>query len=149
MGKVKKIVISLAVVAAVGAGGFFGWRYLRKGSVQPVKVFPFDYVGMTEYWGDTRESYGPVSTEKIQTVYLSDTQTVSEILVEEGQEVKKGDLLMSFDTSLSQLEVERKDLEIQKLQLDLEDAYNGAHGHASQGTQAHRAGPGPGAGGGI
>lgn len=122
MGKVKKLVITLLAVAVVGTGGFFGWRYLRGGNVQPVKVFPFDLVGMTEYWGDTQESYGPVSTDQIQTVYLSDTQTVSQILVEDGQEVKKGDLLLSFDTTLSQLELERKDLEIQKLQLDLEDA---------------------------
>ena len=113
MGKVKKLVITLLAVAVVGTGGFFGWRYLRQGNVQPVKVFPFSYVGMTEYWGDTQESYGPVSTDQIQTVYLSDTQTVSQILVEDGQEVKKGDLLLSFDTTLSQLELERKDLEIQ------------------------------------
>ena len=122
MKRLKKAIISLAVVTALGAGGFFGWRYLRQNNVQPVKVFPFDFVGMTEYWGDNKESYGLVTTDKIQTVYLSDTQTVSEILVEDGQTVKKGDLLMSFDTSLSQLELERKGLEIQKLQLDLEEA---------------------------
>ena len=122
MKKLKKVIISLAAVAAVGTGGFFGWRYLQQNNVEPVKVFPFDYVGMTQYWGDSRESYGPVSTDKIQTIYLSDTQTVAEILVEEGQEVKQGDLLMSFDTTLSQLELERKNLEIQKLQLDLEEA---------------------------
>ena len=76
MKKVKKIIISLAVVGAVGAGGFFGWRYLRQNNVEPVKVYAFDNVGMTEYWGDTKESYGPVSSDKVQTVYLSDTQTV-------------------------------------------------------------------------
>ena len=117
MGKVKKLVITLLAVAVVGTGGFFGWRYLRGGNVQPVKVFPFNLVGMTEYWGDTRESYGPVSTDHIQTVYLSDTQTVSQILVEDGQEVKKGDLQLSLDTTLTQLELERKELENQKLQL--------------------------------
>ena len=122
MKKYKKIIISLAVVGAVGAGGFFGWRYLRQNNAEPVKVYEFDNVGMTQYWGDTKESYGPVSSDKVQTVYLSDTQTVSEILVEQDQEVKKGDLLMSFDTTLSQLELERKGVEIQKLQLDLDEA---------------------------
>ena len=122
MKKYKKIIISLAVVGAVGAGGFFGWRYLRQNNAEPVKVYEFDNVGMTQYWGDTKESYGPVSSDKVQTVYLSDTQTVSEILVEQDQEVKKGDLLMSFDTTLSQLDLERKGVEIQKLQLDLDEA---------------------------
>lgn len=122
MRKLKKTLIILAIVAVVGCGGFFGWKYFRQSSAAPVKVLPFSFVGMTEYWGDSRESYGPVTTDKIQTVYLSDTQTVSKILVKEGQEVKKGDLLMSFDTSLSQLELERKKLEIQKNQMDLDDA---------------------------
>ena len=122
MKKCKKIMLSRAAVAAVGAGGFFGWRYLRQSGAEPVKVYEFNDVGMTQYWGDTKESYGPVSSDKVQTVYLSDTQTVSEILVEQDQEVKKGDLLMSFDTTLSQLELERKALEIQKLELDLSDA---------------------------
>ena len=122
MRKWKGALIALAVTAALGAGGLFGWKYLAQNHADPVKVYSFDYVGMTEYWGDTRESYGPVSTDKIQTIYLTDTQTVSDILVEEGQEVKKGDLLLSFDTTLSQLELERKDLEIQKLELDLEEA---------------------------
>ena len=122
----KKIFIIAAVIAALGVGCLFGWNYLRQNNAQPVKVFSFENVGMTQYWGDTKESYGPVSTDNIQTVYLSDTQTVSEILVEEGQTVKKGDLLMSFDTTLSQLELERKDLEIQKLEMDLEEAYKEA-----------------------
>ena len=113
MRKYKKVVISLALVASMGVGSVFGVRYLRQNNVEPIKVYPFDFVGMTEYWGDTKESYGPVTTDKIQTVYLSDTQTVSEILVEDGQEVKKGDLLLSFDTTLSQLELERKGLDIQ------------------------------------
>ena len=122
MRKLKKTFIILAVILVAGGGGLFGWKYYSSKNVAPVKVYPFNYVGMTEYWGDSRESYGPVTTDKIQTVYLSDTQTVSEVLVEEGQEVKKGDLLMSFDTTLSQLELERKELEIQKDQMDLEDA---------------------------
>lgn len=122
MGKIKKTLIILAAVLVAGAGGFFGWKYYSSNNAAPVKVFPFNYVGMTEYWGDTRESYGPVTTDKIQTVFLSDTQSVSKILVKQDQQVKKGDLLMSFDTTLSQLELERKELEIQKKQMDLEEA---------------------------
>ncbi len=120
--KIKKILITLIVILVLGAGGFCAWFFLRQGRAEAVKVYPFDLVGMTEFWGDTRESYGPVSTDRIQTVFLSDTQTVLDVPVKEGQEVKKGDLLMSFDTTLSQLELERKALEMQKLALDLEEA---------------------------
>lgn len=85
-------------------------------------MFAFNSVGMTEYWGDSQESYGPVSTDKIQTVFLSSTQTVTEMKVAQGDEVKKGDVLMTFDTTLSDLQLERKRLEVEKLKLDLETA---------------------------
>ena len=120
--KTKKIiVIVLAVAILLGAGGGV-WYYLANRNTEPVYVFPFEYVGMTEYWGDSQESHGPVSTDKIQTIYLSDTQTVTEILVSEGDTVKKGDLLMSFDTTLSDLALERKRLDVEKLKLQLDDA---------------------------
>jgi multidrug efflux pump subunit AcrA (membrane-fusion protein) len=77
---------------------------------------------MTEYWGDSQESYGFVQTDGVQTVYLSNTQSVTEILVEMGQEVKKGDVLMTFDTTLSDLALERKRLDVEKKKLQLEDA---------------------------
>ena len=92
--KAKKILISiiaLVVVAAMGAGCWF--YFSQKGSA-PVNVYSFMYLGMTEYWGDQQESYGPVTTENIQTVFLSGTQTVTEVHVSQGDSVKKGDLLL-------------------------------------------------------
>lgn len=119
--KRKKLLIAvtaLVLAAAIGAGV---WLSLRGGG-EPVNVFPFRYIGMTEYWGDNQESYGPVSTDKIQTIYLSETQTVTQISVAQGDTVKKGDLLMTFDTTLSDLALERKRLNVEKLKLQLEDA---------------------------
>ena len=107
------------LVLALGCGI---WYYLGHSSKEPVYVYPFQYIGMTEYWGDSQESYGPVSSDNIQTVYLSDTQSVTQILVEAGDTVKKGDLLMSFDTTLNDLALERKRLDVEKLKLQLEKA---------------------------
>lgn len=116
-----KILIAASAAALVAAGGSL-WYYLGHNSSDPVYVYSMDIAGMTNYWGDSRESYGPVTTDRIQTVFLSETQTVTEILVSEGDTVKKGDLLMTFDTTLSDIALERKRLEVQKLQLQLEDA---------------------------
>lgn len=113
--------IVLILLLVLGAGI---WYFLSQRSGEPVAVFPFSYVGMTEYWGDSQESYGPVKTDKIQTVFLSDTQTVTEILVSPGDTVKKGDVLMTFDTTLSDLSLERKRLEVEKLKLQLDTAKN-------------------------
>ena len=118
----KKWIIAITAGVTAAVVGCGAWYYVGHNSKEPVYVYPFQYIGMTEFWGDSQESYGPVSTDKIQTVFLSETQTVTEILVQQGDSVKKGDLLMTFDTTLSDLQLERKRLEVEKLKLQLQDA---------------------------
>lgn len=120
--KAKKWVIVLSasvLVVALIVGIVLG---ISRTGGDPVPVYNFNDIGMTEYWGDTQESYGPVSTDRIQTVFLSDTQTVTEVAVSEGDTVKKGDLLLRFDTTLNDLKLERKRLETEKARLELEDS---------------------------
>ena len=119
--KGKKVLLGagagLAAVAIV-AGIVLGTR----GNGKTVDVYPFTMVGMTEYWGDNQESYGPVTTDKIQTVFLSDTQIITSIPVQVGAHVKKGDVLMTYDTTLSELELERKRLDVEKAKLQVTEA---------------------------
>ena len=118
--KLKIIIPILLVVAAAAIGGYFWLTSGTRG--EPVKVFSFQNMGMTEYWGDNQESYGFVQTDKVQTVFLSPTQSVTEILVSQGDQAKKGDVLMTFDTTLSDLALERKRLDVEKLKLQLQNA---------------------------
>ena len=111
-------VTAVLLVAALAAGIWFGTR----GGGEPVNVYPFQYIGMTEFWGDAQESYGPVSTDKIQTEFLSSTQTVTEVKVKDGDTVKKGDVLFSFDTTLDALTLERKRLEVEKIKVQIKVA---------------------------
>ena len=116
-----KLLIPIFLVVAAAAAGVYFW--LTSGTHgEPVKVFAFQNLGMTEYWGDNQESYGFVQTDKVQTVFLSSTQTVTAILVSQGDQVSKGDILMTFDTTLSDLALEKKRLSVEKLKLQLEDA---------------------------
>ena len=113
-----QIAAAVILVAAVAAGIWFGTR----GGGEPVNVYPFQYIGMTEFWGDAQESYGPVTTDKIQTEFLTDTQTVTEIKVKDGDTVKKGDVLFSFDTTLDSLTLERKRLNVEKIKVQIKAA---------------------------
>ena len=120
--KTKKIILTVTAVVLVAAVGAAVWWFTVGKPKEPVKVYSFNYLGMTEYWGDNQESYGPVSTDRIQTVYVTDTQTVTQVHVEPGMEVKKGDLLLSFDTTLTDLALERTRLGVEKLKLQLLNA---------------------------
>ena len=120
--KTKKIVISVVAAVLVVAIGCSLWYYYGHRNTDPVNVYDFMNIGMTDYWGDSKESYGPVTTDRIQTVNLSTTQTVTEVFVQQGDTVKKGDPLLAFDTTLTDLALEKKRLEVEKMKIQLENA---------------------------
>lgn len=120
MNKKKKIglaVISVVLVAAVVIGVL-----ALSGKSEPVAVYRWDMVGYRDYYSGGGESSGLVKTDKVQTLYVSETQKVTQILVEQGQQVKKGDVLLTYDTTLSDLALERKDLDVQQKQVTLDNA---------------------------
>ena len=117
----KKILWSVAAVILTAAAAAGIWFAAQSGG-EPVNVYSFQHIGMTEFWGDSQESYGPVTTDKIQTEFLSDTQTVTEVKVQDGDLVKKGDILFSFDTTLDALSLERKRLDVEKIKVQIKAA---------------------------
>ena len=121
--KAKIAVRVLAVVLAAGVvvGAVFAVRTAQGGN-SAVNVYQLSNMTYTsEDMGGGSEMSGTVSADQVQTVYVSDTQTVTEVFVQEGQQVKAGDPLMSYDTTLTDIEVTRKDLEIQKQKIELEN----------------------------
>ncbi len=120
--KGRAILVTLVVLAILAGVGVGIWQLTLQRSAEPVGVYPFYYIGMTEYWGDSQESYGPVTTDQVQTVYLTFTQEITQVLVQPGDMVSRGDLLMTYDTTLSDLALERERLKVEKLKLQLTDA---------------------------
>ena len=115
----KKLLIAAGVLlaaAAAVAGLFFVLRMNR----EPAKVYSVELLSTSAEGMGMESTYGTVTMDRMQTVYLSETQTVTEILVSQGQTVKAGDPLLRFDTTLSQLSLERKALEIRQLERELE-----------------------------
>ena len=117
----KTIIIAVVVVAVCGAvwGGLTIARNAQRGDVNVYSVSDFS---MTNYWGDSSSTSGSVTTDNLQKIYVSSTQTVSKIYVTEGQEVKKGDKLLSYDSTLSETEVERARIQYDRQEGELQDA---------------------------
>ena len=114
-------IISLLLVVGVIAGAVFAVRTLKGGSsavpVYEVNSMAYD----SSDAGSDGEMYGVVSSGQVQTIYISDTQTVTDVYVKAGQTVKKGDELMAYDTTLTDIEITRKELEIEKQKIELAD----------------------------
>lgn len=118
----SRVIIIVIVVALIAAGGISAAAVMLRGGSKPVNVYSMQEIAMDSYWGDTSETDGQVRTDKMQSVYISGTQTVTEVFVKEGQQVKAGDKLAAFDTTLSDLELERQRINVEKLELQLKNA---------------------------
>ena len=102
----KWLIPTVAAVAAVAVGvGVFAFQK-KNSQGKTVYVYSIDIAGMTDYWGDTQQTGARVQSDNVQAVMLSDTQQVTKIHVSQGDTVKKGDLLLSYDTTLTELALE-------------------------------------------
>lgn len=116
--KVLAGIIGIALVLGTVTGGIYGYKsYQDKNlvaEVQPVSNINWGY------WGDSETSYGMVTNDSSQEIYLEDSKTVKEIYVEEGDIVKEGDPLMAYDTAGLQIEIERKKLDISTIENNIQ-----------------------------
>ena len=119
--KLKRSFLAAGIVVGVCALVWGGLTLLRNGSRSAVKVYPVTGISMTDYWGDTTETSGTVAMDKLQKVFLSQTQTSAQVYVTEGQTVKKGDRLLSYDSTLTELDVERARIALERLRLRQEN----------------------------
>lgn len=105
--KVKKAIIAVVCTVAVCGAVWGGLTIARNAQRGDVNVYAVNDCAMTDYWGDTSNTSGMVTTDKLQKIYISQSQTVTKVWVKEGDEVKKGDPLVSYDSTLTQASVER------------------------------------------
>ena len=124
----KKALLIVGIAAAVCAAVWGGLTLARNAQRGDVKVFDVPSFAMTDYWGDTSNTSGMVTTDKLQKIYISQSQTVKKVWVKEGDSVKKGTVLVSYDSTLTQATVERakidydrqaENLEVMKNELEL------------------------------
>lgn len=119
---IKRLVIVVLSLALVAGGVYGGLVAYKKANAKPVNVYSLENISMTEYWGDTSESGGMVTTDKLQNVYVSSTQSVTEVCVTEGQTVAVGDPLLIYDSTLSDIDLQKAEIHLKKLNANLEAA---------------------------
>lgn len=126
--KLKKGIIAAACVVGVCGAVWGGLTIARNTQRGDVNVYAVNECAMTDYWGDTSNTSGMVTTDKLQKIYISQSQTVKKVWVKEGDSVKKGTALVSYDSTLTQATVERakidydrqtENLEVMKNELEL------------------------------
>lgn len=126
--KLKKGIIAAACVLGVCGAVWGGLTIARNAQRGDVNVYAVNDFAMTDYWGDTSNTSGMVTTDKLQKIYISQSQTVKKVWVKEGDSVKKGTVLVSYDSTLTQATVERakidydrqtENLEVMKNELEL------------------------------
>jgi HlyD family secretion protein len=122
MSKTTKRIITIVLAVVLAVGALTGILYALKMNRDPINVYAVRDVSMETYWGDSTESYGSVRADRMQDVYVSDTQKITEIFVTEGQTVKEGDKLLSYDSTLTEIALTRKQIAVQKLELQLKQA---------------------------
>ena len=118
----KAVAIVLVCLILLGAAGGGGYYLLQKrANSTEVNVYPVNQLGYVNDWAERVQTGGIVTADRMQAVRLSTTQTVTDIFVEEGQTVEVGDPILAFDTTLSEVELERARIEIEKKKLDIQD----------------------------
>ena len=122
--KLKKGIIAAACVVGVCGAVWGGLTIARNAQRSDVKVYSVNDFCMTDYWGDTSSTSGMVTTDKIQKVFLSSSQTVNKIWVAEGDSVRKGDKLISYDSTLTQASVEQAKIDYDRQDESLTTAKN-------------------------
>ena len=118
---VKRIIITVCSVVLVVALVFGIMTLIRNIRKKPVKVYSVQDIGMTDFYGGYSESYGTVTADKIQKVFLSQTQTLIDVLVKSGETVKAGDPVLTYSTALGELDLIKAEVNLEKRKLELEN----------------------------
>lgn len=108
--------IALAAGLVYGIGSAFAASRSKTVVVVPVS-------SLNSYWGDYENSMdGFVASGYTQDIYLMDTESVESVLVEQGQQVKEGDILLKYDATQTAINLEREQLSREKLELQMDVA---------------------------
>ncbi len=114
----KKFLKFLLVLVILGAAGYYGWQYYQQNVAAPVSTAGTQQRAYTEYTigrGDLSKTVtgtGTLSIARTAEIELPYAVTVTDTLVEEGDNVTAGQALMMIDTAALQTTIDTLQTEL-------------------------------------
>lgn len=119
--KIKKVLITVISMAAVCGAAIVGitvYKNYQKekivAGVLPVSDICWDYAG------DESTSYGMLTNDSAQEIYLDDAAKVETVYVKQGDAVKVGDALLKYNTAETEAEIKNMELDLASAKNTLE-----------------------------
>jgi multidrug efflux pump subunit AcrA (membrane-fusion protein) len=110
--KVLRAVIIIVSVAVVVAGIVLALSIVKKKNQNKKEAMVVSVSSISDdpsYYGSNSKTYeGSVTVSTTQKVYVTSTTSIAELYVSEGQSVKAGDLILKYDTTAQQLQLDIK-----------------------------------------
>ena len=118
--KKKTMAVLLVVCGAAAAGLWYGARFIKSATKKAIQVESVAMLNEAENyagWYSTDTLTGTVVSADEQSVDLDTSMDLKEVFVQEGDEVKVGDKLLEYDSTLLELQEEAKELTLMGLEL--------------------------------
>lgn len=128
--KKKKLIIVIAVILVLAVIGLAIWffKFRGTGSASGKNVVYVDSVanlaGLSSGDGLNGRYSGVVEPQETWKIEVSQDKKIKEIYVEEGQEVKVGDKLFTYDTQDSEDTLNQSQIDLERIQSDIDTANN-------------------------
>ena len=119
---VKRVIVGVLVVALAAGGIYTGLVHVKKNKVTEVPVTSVSNL-LTDWYSETTLD-GTITTNVSQNINMDKDMIIEKIYVSQGDDVKKGDNLISFDMTLVEMELNIAKLKLQKQEQDLTKAQN-------------------------
>lgn len=119
---VKRIIVGVLIAALASAGIYTGLMHVKESKVTEVPVTSVSNL-QTDWYSETTLD-GTITTNVTQNVNMDKDMIIEKIYVSQGDDVKKGDNLISFDMTLVEMELNIAKLKLQKQEQDLTKAQN-------------------------
>lgn len=123
MSWIKKVIIAVIIVALVTGAAAGGLFYMKKMNQKEVMVVNVSSITGVYYSSDTTLD-GQISTSVSQNITVDSDMIIDNVYVQKGSQVAVGDPLISFDTTLVEMELNIAKLKKQKQEQDLTKAVN-------------------------